>query len=43
MDKAQEARRIFGESVRHLSDEELMEEITKFDLLAEYILNLRTI
>ena len=40
MDKIKEVRRIFGDSVSQLSDEELTEEITKFDLLAECILNL---
>ena len=40
MDNIQEARGMLGVSVADLSDEELSEEITKFDLLAECILNL---
>jgi hypothetical protein len=40
MDKVEEARKILGEAVGNLTDVELTEEITKFELLAESILDL---
>ncbi len=40
MDKIEEARKILGDDVKKLSDQELLEEITKFELLAESILEL---
>ena len=40
MGKVEEARKILGDDVKGLSDEELLEEITKFELLSESILEL---
>lgn len=40
MDKLEEVRKILGEAVENLTDVELTEEITKFELLAESILDL---
>ncbi len=40
MDKIEEAKKLFGSAVNNLSEQELKEELTKFDLLAECILDL---
>ena len=40
MDKIEEVRKILGTAVSDLTDEDLSEEVTKFELLAECILNL---
>ena len=40
MDKIQEVRKTLGTSVAKLDDDELSEDVTKFDLLAECILDI---